>query len=1331
MEPRKPTLEESIDSKPVGHVGQFVIHACPFTAKMPSLILDSMSTLMSTVSKDELVVDSAAGTVRLRPITAPAFHLGINVFLYHTCDPRSLAFWEEVALKKAAKSSKKSDIDVFGSKHGLSSTRPPNGFQSPGHRGRSNASPTTSNRSENSVAEELPVEMPILMLGLHNVPEALQTFTWPKFASSIMRKDFEARYGTGPCTVGERKVPMKSVLKVCASFDAPWVELEHGQLYSVRVALEEITRLVILSSMRPSMQLFAEVPAITPLNLHGSASPNGIIFTNDHLIFTDTANQQLSKVFMGDKYRMLRPIVSSETAKLGHPTAVCIHGDGSILISDSREHVIHRLGSPVAWWDDRVQASIFAGTGNAAFKDGPYLQASFDEPGFITRLPNEDAFIVADTGNNAIRMLRDGHVSTISTGHINAPLSARFSETYGIIVADTGNHVIRHLQYGGTHLLAGSGDLRFADGPAARARFCRPSDAIEASHGAIFICDAGNGRVRMLLDGNVTTISYSEHVRLSAPAHFAMSPDGELFLSDSGASRIVHIVVPDVEKLRSRGNADLALVHNPDVQVMSRTSFLVDLILQFCVSGSLPQRTKSYLINSLRSEKHFANVADVFKSVRRMLLVDHKKPVGEPVIVYAPRGDSGRSTMRYPTLMQSSNTLQREAPEFLEVPDRASPPPISPTSNTSWVSATSSTSSSSFAASHKMYEPPSSSSEKSSPALSARTASSIPSDAIGYESLSSSTSSQGALGHISTASSFSTATNNRSALSSSIPSFSPSSSPPDIASMILSTSPRSMTPPRASTGFSLPPLSPAKEPRSTFRESTLWTQRPTAPSSNLHPWNSPIAPTLRALLTHDDKSLLVPSFNWTAHECSRNHPEFITLTLKNISAAPVTWSLEDTNLTHMTGPDTHFIFNVSPKLGRIEPGQSEDLKIIINIGRLHEFWNLIVIRATSEPVMLNTPLFPVPLTAPCLISFIPILSWLCAEGAPNPPKAFTEVLEGRDKVVLSFFGDSIEIVNPKLILKQENSVRAAPLPTLYWNIEPELLDGEELVGMGTSAAVYRADIHGLTVAVKKWDIGTRDATPEDFLVELQAFTQFRHPKLLRFYGAKQAPGVAYLVTEFAGRGTLYDWLLKSPIAERSWARKLQMALDVAEGLAYLHSLSWIHRDVKGLNILLLDDLSARLADFGSSTAVHNQQPMGVGSFHWMAPEVSLSTRYSIQSDVFSFGMMLLELLIEAPPIRSGEQIRAGLVAPEHLAPHRASRPEFIFLIEACCKPLPADRLSMLEVIQQLKDQMLFSHLDPTPPESPAALLRVMNNGGSKVRPRSTRIAQRPNFASNF
>lgn len=1321
MDPRKPNLDEFIDAKPVNHVGQFVIHACPYTAKTTTLIMDNMATCMSHVAKDELIVESSAGTVRLRPVTGPAFHLGINVLLYHTCDPRSLAFWEQVAKIKNAGLK---DIDTFGAKHGLSSSRPLAGFQSPTHRGRSNPYANTSNRNDASSNDDKPVEMPFLMLGIHNVPEALQSFSWPKFASSSMRKDFETEYGTKPCAVGERRVPMKSVLKLCQAFNAPWVEMEHGQLYSVRVVLEEITRLVILSSIRPAMQLFAEVPAITPLNLSGHAHPSGIMFTNDHLIFTDTANQQLSKVFMGDKYRMLRPIVSGETAKLGHPTAVCIHGDGSILICDSKEHVIHRLGSPAAWWDDRVNASIFAGTSSAGFKDGPYLQASFDEPGFLSRATNEDVYLVADTGNNAIRLLKDGHVSTISTGHINSPLSARFSDTYGTIVADTGNHVIRYLQHGVTHILAGSGDLRYADGPAARARFCRPSDAIEASHGAIFICDAGNSRVRMLLDGNVTTISYSEHVRLISPMHFALSPDGELFLSDSLGSRIVHMIVPDIENLRSRGNSDLALVHNIDVQVMSRTSFLVDLILQFCVSGALPKRTKAYLINSLRSEKHFPNVAEVFKSVRRMLLVDLKKPVGEPVIIYAPKGDSGRTTMRYATATIQAGThhVAHEAPADESV--EPSPPTLasSPTSSTSWISATSSMS---FAASHKLYDP---SSEKSSPILSARTIGTNPD--LDYESLSSSTSSLG-LGHASTASSLSTATTKGSALSSSsLPSISPSSSPPDISPLSMLVTPRSSTPPVTGTA---PPLSPPSkwEGRSTFRESSLWTHRPTTSTSTLHPWTSPITPTLRALLTHDDKGLLLPSFNWTAHESSRNQPEFVTLNLKNICAAPVTWSVEDTCLVHTTGPDNAFIFNISPKSGRIEPGQTGTVQMLINIGMLHELWNLIVIRATTEPVMLNTPLFPVPLTAPCLISFIPILGWSCAENIPTTPKAFTQVLESRDKVViLSMFGESIELAPKGTVARQESNVRAAPLPTLYWTIDQDILNGEELVGMGSSAAVYRADIHGLTVAVKKWDIGIKDATPEDFLVELQAFTQFRHPKLLRFYGAKQAPGVAYLVTEFAGRGTMYDWLLKSPIAERTWGRKLQMALDVAEGLAYLHSLSWIHRDVKGLNILLLDNLGARLADFGSSSAVHNSQPRGVGSFHWMAPEVSLTTSYSIQSDVFSFGMMLLELLIEAPPIRTGEQIREGAVAPEHLAPHRASRPEFISLIEACCKPNPSERLSMIEVIQQLKDQMLLALLlDPNPATSPvnprlAALVKE-NPSGPKVRPRSTRIATRP------
>lgn len=1299
------------DSRPVNHHGNFVIHACPYTYNMAPLVRDSLAGTVSAETHEALLVDAAETRLRLRPITVPTFHVGINILLYHTCDPRSLEFWEEVAMRAAADSK---DVDLFGAKSGFTWPRQSQGFQSSTLRTRALDPFQTTHRSKASQTDvESHIIMPTLLLGIHNIPEALQSWRWPRFASSSMKKDFEAANGSRPCDIGERKVSMQAVLKLGATWSASWVEVEHGHLYTTRLILEELAKLVILASTQPNMQRINELAAMTPLRLATGKAPNSLHFANDHVLFTDLSEKTVSKVFMGEKIRFLRSLESSESTGLEQPTGLCIHSDGSILVTDARANVVRRLGAPLTWWDDRIISSVFAGTGQAGYKDGPYLSASFDEPGFISKDPSEDIYIVADTGNNAIRLLANGNVSTISTGHITGPLSARFSPSYGVLVADTGNHRIRTIQNGLTQTLAGSGDLRYADGPVYRARFCRPSDAIEATKGTVFICDSGNGRIRMIYNERVSTISYSDHIKLDFPLHFALSPGGELFVSDAVTAKILHMIVPDIESARARGTEEWALIKNPVSDGFSaRAAFLSSIITHFCIYGTIPGNTKLYLVSSLRSEKYFPDLARIFAAVRRQLFVNTQSPHNERSTTLTSPATSSDSSAGTPPaqdtnpLSNSINSIRLQAAPSFPQEEKSTPSPIGSSRTPQSISTVDSSvwrtaSTPSLAPS----TPPPVESETTS--LSAAVApASLP---TGFSAPSEDANRQPP-----------SIADRRSAspqLASRLQHTSSSSAVPSSSSQSrLSSSSRvSLLPSETGGQQSATDDRPTSSPTRPFRFSSAYT----APVS-LHPWNTPIAPTLAALLPREEACLVAPSFSWTACESIRNEPELLFWEIKCVSDAPVRWSLDDIRLTTKEG-EGGFIYNFSPSKGRLEPGEVARIKILVNIGQLRELWLLIFVRVVSEPKTFNLTTMSYPLEAPAITSFVPVLIW-CCERNSELPRSFASALQG-EAVLLPMFGETMRLNPSRLFpLRTKNDVASAPLPTLYWKIEQELLTDEVLVGMGSSASVYRASIHGLTVAVKKWDIGTRDATPEDFSVEVQAFTQFNHPKLLRFYGANSAPGVAYIVTEFADRGTLHDWLLKSPVEERTWERKLKMALDVAEALNYLHSLSWIHRDVKGLNVLLLDNLDARLADFGSSSAVHKKQAQGVGSFHWMAPEVAASTAYSTQSDVFSFGILLLELMIEAPPLRTTEQIRLGQIEPSHLSRHQISHPAFIALIESCCKPSPLDRISINDAIRHLKDQIENKEIRGATPKLPLL---------SKQRPRSVRTtASRSGLATD-
>ena len=119
-----------------------------------------------------------------------------------------------------------------------------------------------------------------------------------------------------------------------------------------------------------------------------------------------------------------------------------------------------------------------------------------------------------------------------------------------------------------------------------------------------------------------------------------------------------------------------------------------------------------------------------------------------------------------------------------------------------------------------------------------------------------------------------------------------------------------------------------------------------------------------------------------------------------------------------------------------------------------------------------------------------------------------------------------------------------------------------------------------------------------------------------------------LVTEYMSNGDLQNFLSHASSSSFSWKQKLRCALDVSEGLVYLHS--WdpkiIHRDLKPANVLLNGELRAKIADFGISREMdESTMTVGMGTYRWMAPEVLTSGHYSESADIFSLGAILSEL----------------------------------------------------------------------------------------------------------
>uniref|UniRef100_A0A7C9D439 Receptor protein-tyrosine kinase n=1 Tax=Opuntia streptacantha TaxID=393608 RepID=A0A7C9D439_OPUST len=204
------------------------------------------------------------------------------------------------------------------------------------------------------------------------------------------------------------------------------------------------------------------------------------------------------------------------------------------------------------------------------------------------------------------------------------------------------------------------------------------------------------------------------------------------------------------------------------------------------------------------------------------------------------------------------------------------------------------------------------------------------------------------------------------------------------------------------------------------------------------------------------------------------------------------------------------------------------------------------------------------------------------------------------------------------------------------------LDEGNLIASGSTGRVYRLDLnnHGGMVAVKRLWKGTGFGVMS---TEISILGNIRHRNILKLYACAFRECTGFLVLEYMGRGNLFQSLHRESDdgePELNWNKRYKIALGVAKGLAYLHhdcSPPIIHRDIKSTNILLNDDYEAKIADFGIARAT-NYSIMGseygcfAGTHGYMAPELAYTCKVTEKSDVYSYGVVLFELLTTRAPI---------------------------------------------------------------------------------------------------
>jgi hypothetical protein len=336
-----------------------------------------------------------------------------------------------------------------------------------------------------------------------------------------------------------------------------------------------------------------------------------------------------------------------------------------------------------------------------------------------------------------------------------------------------------------------------------------------------------------------------------------------------------------------------------------------------------------------------------------------------------------------------------------------------------------------------------------------------------------------------------------------------------------------------------------------------------------------------------------------------------------------------------------------------------------------------------------------------------------------PPKR-TE--EDEDDVVSDENDPRKNIVHKRKNLTQSTDTSKSLLSTIRY----DELQLEEVIGGGGFGQVWRATWRSTPVAVKVLTgsaqrVNVSRGILEEFAAEINMLKGMRHPNICLYMGACLDPPNRAIVTELAANGSLWDalrlrlhapylpcdgktraaWPLKlypehakpslPPKGTWPWALVKRVASGAARGMTYLHSGSppVLHRDLKSANLLLDESYTAKVCDFGLSRLKAQERSMtgNCGTVQWMAPEILGNQPYAEPADVFSFGIILWELLTGECPYDGMTAIQCALaVLNRDQRPPIPSwcPPALSSLISSCVKRTPSQRPTFSQVCLALE-----------------------------------------------
>uniref|UniRef100_A0A4W4DWG1 Tyrosine-protein kinase n=2 Tax=Electrophorus TaxID=8004 RepID=A0A4W4DWG1_ELEEL len=248
-----------------------------------------------------------------------------------------------------------------------------------------------------------------------------------------------------------------------------------------------------------------------------------------------------------------------------------------------------------------------------------------------------------------------------------------------------------------------------------------------------------------------------------------------------------------------------------------------------------------------------------------------------------------------------------------------------------------------------------------------------------------------------------------------------------------------------------------------------------------------------------------------------------------------------------------------------------------------------------------------------------------------------------------------------------------------WEIAKETLRMVKRLGAGQFGEVWMAMYNNTTkVAVKTLKPGTM--TVAAFLQEANLMKTLQHDRLVRLFAVVTKTAPIYIITEFMSNGSLLDFLKSPPGRKILLPKLIDFAAQIAEGMAYIEKKNYIHRDLRAANILVSKSLLCKIADFGLARVIEdNEYSAKEGAkfpIKWTAPEAINYGSFTIKSDMWSFGILLSEL------ITYGKIPYTGLSNAEVMArlqrgyrmPRPPNCPQSLYsIMTSCWKAKPEER----------------------------------------------------------